>query len=92
MRRTEEETHGGFAEVVAVCLHGVRGKSHVMEHTLEFDRELEAAFDFEFGKHASFRIIRYRSVVKESLCEMSLIISLEDVLFCDEPEQTDRFI
>ena len=87
-----EETYGSFAEVIAVRLHGVRGKFHVMEHTLEFDRELEAAFYLEFAKHASFRIIRYRSVVKESLCKMSLVISLEDVLFCDEPEQTDRFI
>ena len=92
MRRTEEETHGSVAEVIAVCFHGVRGQFHVMEHTLEFDRKLEAAFNFEFGKHASFRIVRYRSVVKESLCEMSLIVSLEDVLICDEPEQTDRFI
>jgi hypothetical protein len=83
---TGEVTHSGFAEVIAVCLHGVRGQFHVMEHAFKFDRELEAAFDFEFGKHASFRIIRYRSVVKEALCKVSLIISLEDVLLCDKPK------
>jgi hypothetical protein len=63
-----------------------------MEHTLEFDRELEAAFDLELGKHASFRIIRNRSVMKKALGQMSLIISFEDVLLCDEPEQADRLI
>lgn len=87
-----EETHSGFAEVIAVCLHGVRGQFHVMEHALEFDRELEATLDFELGEHASFRIIRYRSFMKEALCKMGLIISLEDVLFRDKPEKADRFI
>jgi hypothetical protein len=58
-----EETHCGFAEVIAVCLHGVRRQFHVMEHSLEFDRESGTAFDFELGEHASFCIIRYRSVV-----------------------------
>jgi hypothetical protein len=57
-----------------------------MEHALEFDRELEATFDFELGEHPSFCIIRYRPVVEEALCKMSLIISLEDVLFCDKPK------
>ena len=66
-RIANEETHCGFAEVIAVCLHGVRRQFHVMEHSLEFDRELETAFDFELGEHASFCIIRYRSVVKEAL-------------------------
>jgi hypothetical protein len=63
-----------------------------MEHTLEFDRELEATFDFEFGEHASLRVIRYRSVVKETFSKVGFIISLEDVLFCDEPEQADGLI
>ena len=81
-----KKTHSGFAEMIAVCPHGVRRQFHVMEHTLEFDRELEATFDFELGEHASFRIIRHRPVVEEALCEMSLIISLEDVLFCDKPK------
>jgi hypothetical protein len=63
-----------------------------VEHTLEFDRELEAAFDLEFGKHASFRVIGNRSVMKEALCKMGLIISLEHVLLCDEPKQADSFI
>ena len=87
-----EETHCGFAEVIAVCLHGVRRQFHVMEHSLEFDCELETAFDFELGEHASFCIIRYRSVVKEALCKMSFIITFKDVLVCDEPEQADRLI
>jgi hypothetical protein len=63
-----------------------------VEHTLEFDRELEAAFDLELGKHASFRIIRNRTVVKEALRQMGLIIPFEDVLLCDEPKQADGFI
>jgi hypothetical protein len=63
-----------------------------VEHTLQFDSELEAAFDFELGKHASFRIIGDRSVVKQSLRQMGLIISFEDVLFCDKSEQGDGFI
>jgi hypothetical protein len=60
-----------------------------MEHTLELDRELEAAFDPEPGKHASFRIIRYGSTLKESLGQVDLIIPLEDILFFDESEQSD---
>jgi hypothetical protein len=63
-----------------------------VEHTLEFDRELKAAFDLELGKHASFRVIRDRSVMKEALCQMGLIISFEHVLLCDEPKQADSFI
>ena len=62
-----------------------------MEHALEFDGKLEAAFDLELGKHASFCIIRNRSVKKEALRQMGLIISFEDVLLCDEPKQTDGF-
>ena len=63
-----------------------------MEHTLELDRKLEAAFDLELGKHASFRVIRDRSVMKEALCQMGFIISFEYVLLCDEPKQADGFI
>jgi hypothetical protein len=63
-----------------------------MEHTLEFDSKLKATFDLELGQHASLCIIRYRSVVKEALREVSLIISFEDILLCDEPEQADCFI
>jgi hypothetical protein len=81
-----KETDSSFAEVIAVCLHGVCRQFHVMEHAFKFDRKLEAAFDFELGEHASFCIIGYRSVVKEALCKMSLIISLEDILFCDKPK------
>ncbi len=57
-----------------------------MEHTLEFDRELEATFDLELGKHASFRVIRDRPIMKEALRQVGFIISFEDVLFCDEPK------
>ena len=63
-----------------------------MEHTLEFDRELEAAFDLELGKHASFRIIRDRSVMKETLCKVGFVISFEHVLLRDVPKQADGFI
>ena len=63
-----------------------------MEHALEFDGKLKAAFDLELGKHASFRIIGYRSVKKEALRQMGLIISFEDVLLCDESKQADGFI
>jgi hypothetical protein len=63
-----------------------------VEHALEFDGELEAAFDLELGKHASFRIIRDRSVKKEALRQMGLIVSFEDVLLCDKPKQADGFI
>jgi hypothetical protein len=63
-----------------------------VEHTLEFDRELEAALDLELGKHASFRIIRDRSVMKEALRQMGLVISFEDILLCDEPKQADSLI
>jgi hypothetical protein len=83
---TKEETHSGFAEVITVCSHRVRGHAHVVKHTLEFDRKLEAAFYFELGNHVSFRIIVDRSVVKDALRQMSLIISFEYVLLCDEPE------
>ena len=63
-----------------------------MEHALELDCKLGPAFNLELRKHASFRIVRDRSVVKEALCEMSPIMSLEDVLLCDVPKQVDGFI
>jgi hypothetical protein len=78
--------------VVPVSLHGVRGELHVVEHALEFHSELEATLNLELGEHATLRIIRDRSVVKEALCEMRFIITLEDILLCDEPKQGDSFI
>jgi len=78
--------------VIPVRLHGVRGELHVVEHALEFYSELEATLNLELGEHATLRVIRDRSVVKEALCQMSFIITLKDVLFCDEPEQGDGFI
>lgn len=78
--------------MVPVSLHGVRGELHVVEHALEFHSELEATLNLELGEHATLRIIRDRSVVKEALCEMGFIITLKDILFCDEPEQGDCFI
>ena len=84
--------HSSSAEVIAVCLHDVGRQFHVMEHTLEFDRELEATFDFKLGKHVSFSIVIGRSVVKEAFCQVNLIISFEYVLLCDEPEQAVAFI
>ena len=63
-----------------------------MEHALEFHSKLEATLNLELGKHATLRVIGHRSIVKEALCEMGLIITLKDVLFCDEPEQGDCFI
>jgi hypothetical protein len=49
----------------------------------------------ELGKHASFYIIRDRSVMKERLDQMGLIISFkdaQDALLCDEPGQAGGFI
>jgi hypothetical protein len=46
--------------------------------------ELEPAFDSELGKHASFCFVKYRSGLKESLRQVNLMISFEDVLLCDE--------
>ena len=58
-----------------------------MEHTLDFDRGLEAVFGLELGQQASFRTIGDRLVMKEPLRQMGLIIiSFEDVFLCDEPE------
>jgi hypothetical protein len=57
-----------------------------VEHALQFDRELETALHLELGKHASFGIVRDRSVMKEALRQMGLIVSFEDVLLCDEPK------
>jgi hypothetical protein len=78
--------------MIAVCLHGVCGQFYVIEHALQFDRELGATFDLELGKHASFHIIRYRLVVKESFRQVGPIISFEYVFFCEEPEQGKGFI
>ena len=72
--------------VIPVRLHGIRGELHVVEHALKFYSELEATLNLELGEHATLRVIRYRSVVKEALCEMGFIITLKDVLFCNEPE------
>ena len=72
--------------VIPVRLHGVCGELHIMEHALEFYSELEATLNLELGEHATLRVIRDRSIVKESLCQMCFIITLKDVLFCDEPE------
>jgi len=63
-----------------------------VKHDFEFGRELETAFDFELGEHASFGIIVDRLVVKEALCQVSPIISFEYVLLCDESKQADGFI
>jgi hypothetical protein len=78
--------------VVPVSLHGVRGELHVVEHALEFHGELEAALNLELGKHATLCIIRDRSIVEKALREMGFIITLKDILFCDEPEQGDCLI
>ena len=78
--------------MIPVCFHGVRGEFHVVEHALEFYSELEATLNLELGEHATLCVIRDRSVVKEALCQMSFIITLKDVLLCDEPEQGDSFI
>ena len=78
--------------MITVYLHGVCRQFYVVEHDFEFCRELDTAFDFELGKHASFGIIVGRSIVKEALCQMSLIISFEYVLLGDEFEQADGFI
>jgi hypothetical protein len=84
--------HGGIRHVIAVCLHGVRGELHVVEHALEFHSELKATLNLELGEHSTLCVIRDRSVVKEALCEMGFIITLKDILFCDEPEQGDGFV
>lgn len=84
--------HSSSAEMIAVCLHDVGRQFHVMEHTLQFHRELEPAFHFKFGKHVSFSIVIDRLVVKEAFCQVNLIISFEYVLLCDESEQAVAFI
>lgn len=63
-----------------------------MEHDFEFGRELETTFGFELGKHVSFGIIVGRLIVKDSLCQVNLIISFEYVLLGEEFEQADGFI
>ena len=78
--------------MIPVRLHGIRGELHVVEHALEFHSELEATLNLELGEHATLRVIRDRSIMKEALCEMGFIITLKDILFCDEPEQGDGFI
>src|SRR6267378_2201647 len=71
--------------MIAVRLHSVRGELHVMEHSFEFYGELEATLNFELGEHATLCVVRYRSVVKEALRKVSLIITFKGVLFGDEP-------
>jgi len=63
-----------------------------VEHALKLDCKLEPAFSLKLRKHVSFRIVRDRLVVKEAYCEMRPIISLEDVLLCDELKEADGFI
>lgn len=88
----KDEAYSRFPYVIAVGLGSVRRQLHVVEHTLELHRELEATLDLEFGKHATFCVIGDRSTEKKALREVSFIISLKYVLFCDEPEEGDSFI
>jgi hypothetical protein len=53
---------------------------------------LEAALDLEPGEHATFCIIRDRSIEKKALRKVSLIISFKDILFCNKPEEGYSFI
>jgi hypothetical protein len=46
----------------------------------------------ELGHHPPLGIVRHAATLDESLAEMVLVVSLEDVLVRQEPEQRDRLV
>jgi hypothetical protein len=63
-----------------------------VEHALELLRERKAAFDFELGEHPALSVVRDRTTVQESFCEMPLVIPLEHVLVSHVSEDGDRLV
>lgn len=63
-----------------------------MEHAFQFRCELVAAFYFQLGEHAPFRVVRNRTSKEKTLREMALVVAFEYVLLRDVSEDRDRLV
>ena len=85
-------TYLDFCEMLSITFHMVRWYFDIIEHTLQFLSEMEAHLNFELGKHTSFSIVWYWTVSEKSFSEMSLVVSLKDVLVSNVTEDGNGFI
>lgn len=55
-------------------------------------RPRNSRFHFELGNHVPLGVFRDAASIKQSLRQMTFVVSLEDVLVNDEPEEKDSLL